>query len=153
MQGIWSRSNRARERSDEAYRLAPVDETLIHFAHITRHELHVELISYVDGGRLLDRLSDDEHECLLERARRSRLERAVRIGIDVTMALKQGIDLPHSTFHRLMPSVAELIEFQPVARPLQLLRKVSLLQGPKELAGLATVNALKRLSQLWSKLS
>ncbi len=149
---MWQRILPASERADGTCRLDRVDETLIHLVHIARHELRVELMSYIDAARLLDRLSNQEREQLLQRASRSRLERAVRVVLEMTDALRNGTDLPDSLFNRLMPSVEELLEFRPVPRLLQLFRKLALLQGPPEFAGLASVYGLKQVALLRSRI-
>lgn len=120
-------------------RLAPVDELVIHLAHIARHELMVPAINYVDAARLLRRVDRD---AVRARARRFRLGRAADAALTMTDALAHGRALGC----RVLPSVREVLAYRPVWRPLQCLRKALLVEGAPELAGLVAVGVYDGLA-------
>ena len=147
LQEVWQRTQTAAERDDGALRLHPVDEALFHFAHMARHEFHVPFISYVDAARLLHRLNTVQRDELYTLARKSRLLRGVQRGIQLTLALQTCTHPVESTHpYSLLPCFRELLLLKPVWRPLQLVRKVALLDSPKQFAGLAVVAAAKQIS-------
>jgi hypothetical protein len=113
-------------------RLDPVDEAVIHLGHIARHELMVPVINYVDAARLLDRV---DRVAIEDRARAFRLGRGVRAALAMTDAIVRGAPLEG----RLLPSMHEVFAYGRVWRPLQVLRKALLVDGPRELVGLAAV--------------
>lgn len=120
-------------------RLDPVDELVIHLAHIARHELMVPAINYIDAARLLRRV---DRAAVLARARGFRLGRAAAAALAMTDALTHGRRLDR----RVLPSVREVLAYQPVWRPLQCLRKALLVEGAPELAGLVAVGVYDGLA-------
>jgi hypothetical protein len=114
------------------WRLDPVDEAVIHLGHIARHELMVPVINYVDAARLLDRV---DRAAVEERARAFRLGRGVHAALAMTDAITRGAPLAG----RVLPSMQEVFAYGRVWRPLQVLRKALLVDGPRELVGLAAV--------------
>lgn len=111
-----------------ALHLDPIDETLFHIGHLARHELIVVLISYVDAGRLLRRV-DREH--LLERAASWRFRRVVELSLAVIEdVLGWGSRRPP----RWLPDRAEVLRGDRPRRPLEVARKLLLVEGPRELA-------------------
>ncbi len=116
-----------------AKRPRPVDEAVFHFAHIGRHELMVPLISYVDASRLL-RSGEFELQEVTERAKEFRLGRLVSAAVAMSNALA-GATIERS----LLPGVEEVLRGDQVNRWRQVLRKCTLVEGPKELAGLVRI--------------
>ena len=150
---MWSRAILAQERHDGALRLDPVDEALIHLAHMIRHEFRVPLITYIDSARLLERLDEEQLASLQKTAERSRLRRAMKTALMITAAFCEGKDLPCTMFNRLMPTFAELAEYERVPRALQILRKLVLLEGPREVLGLLGVEAISRWTRYRARFS
>lgn len=137
---LWRRARPAADRP-WALRLEAVDETVVHLAHIARHELGVPAINYVDAARLVARVPGGQ-AAVLERARSFRLTRAVRAALDMTEALTHG--RPHG--RTLLPSPAEVLAFRRAGRTVQLVRKAALVEGPVELAGLVAAALHTRLA-------
>ena len=153
--GIWHRARPAAERDDGTLRMEPVDEAVLHLAHIGRHELRVPVINYLDAARLMDRLARP-HEQILARARGFRIRRLVAAALAMSEALIDGRDLGSSLraagltgiapLRALLPDTREVLADLPLARPLQVLRKAILVDGPLELMGLLLVGAHGRLA-------
>jgi hypothetical protein len=141
VRGLWQRAAPAVERSDGALRLDPVDELVVHLIHIARHELMVPLINYVDGARLLERVPGGR-SAVVARAERFRAGRAVGAALAMTDAMWSERSFPS----RLLPDVDEVVRGRAVWRPLQMLRKASLVDGPRELVGLVAVGLYERFS-------
>jgi hypothetical protein len=133
VQALWRRARPAAERNDGALRLEPVDEAVVHLAHAARHELRVPAINYIDAARLLARVPDS---AVLARAREFRLGRAVGAAMAMTRALTRGAALRWPTLMLALPGTREILAFGSIARPVQLVRKISLVEGPAELVGL-----------------
>jgi hypothetical protein len=133
IQGLWRRARPAAERSDGSMRLEPVDEAVVHLAHTARHELRVPAINYIDAARLMARVSGS---AVLARAREFRLGRAVGAAMAMTRALTRGSALRWPALMSVLPDPGEILAFGPIARPVQLARKISLVEGPAELLGL-----------------
>jgi hypothetical protein len=148
---LW---RRAVPGDDGLWRLDPVDEVVIHLGHVARHELMVPVINYVDAARLLARV---DRAAVEERARAFRLGRGVRAALAMTDALTRdarpdtGFDAGPAAVldvsRRLLPSVDEVVAYGRVWRPLQCLRKALLVDGPRELVGLAAVAVYDGLAQ------
>jgi hypothetical protein len=136
---LW---RRAVPGDDGLWRLDPVDEVVIHLGHVARHELMVPVINYVDAARLLQHV---DRAAVEERARAFRLGRGVRAALAMTGAIAhdgQPEAVPaaaRDVARRLLPSVEEVCAYGRVWRPLQCLRKALLVDGPRELVGLAAV--------------
>jgi hypothetical protein len=103
----------------------------------------VPVINYVDAARLLDRV---DRAAIEDRARAFRLGCGVRAALAMTDAIVH--DVPDTATDnaigaarapRVMPSVEEVFAYGRVWRPLQCLRKALLVDGPRELVGLAAV--------------
>jgi hypothetical protein len=149
MAAVWRRARPAVERDDGGFRLDPVDEALFHMVHLARHELWAPLVSYADASRLLRRLNQGQKACLRRRARRYRLSRAVASATAMTRALCVGANTCSGgdAIRRLvLPGPAEVLDCRRPPRARQLLRKLVLLEGPAELAGLAAVVLLEQVA-------
>jgi hypothetical protein len=129
VEALW---RRAVPMAAGLWRLDPVDEVVIHLGHIARHELMVPVINYVDAARLLDRV---DRVAVEQRAAAFRLGRGVRAALAMTDAIVRGAPLAG----RILPSMHEVFAYGRVWRPLQVLRKALLVDGPRELVGLAAV--------------
>lgn len=140
LRAVWERSRPAPELGSTVRRLEPVDLALFHLIHIARHELLVPAIAYVDAARLLRTI---DRSVLLARAGRWRLWRGVTAAIAMTDVLAGGAnqrDVPWPLgLGRILPSPNEILALRQPARPIQVLRKALLLEGPAELAGLVRV--------------
>ncbi|MCG8418774.1 MAG: nucleotidyltransferase family protein [Proteobacteria bacterium] len=142
---LWRRARPARERDDGSLRLDPVDEAVIHLAHMARHELRVPLVNYVDAVRILARLPASparSRELVVQRARAFRLGRAVSAALDMTDALSHGVSIRP----RIMPTSDEILAHSPVPRPLQIARKALLVEGPTELIGFTLIEGYGRIA-------
>lgn len=137
--GLWSR---AQPDPAGGYRLAPVDEALIHLVHMARHELMVPLINYVDAARLLAGVT---RTSVRERAREWRVSRGVSAALSATDAFRDGNDISwqYCRFYCL-PDAGEIVRGTPPRRAVQLARKAALLDNPGRLAGLLAVALLER---------
>ncbi len=169
MADLWKRASPAHEHTHRAYgnnllRFAPVDEAVLHLAHIARHELRVPCINYVDAARLLDEIPDGRNR-VLARARTFRIRRGVAAAITMTeraaaptpgQPANAAVHLPdiHGkwmdtlAWKQLLPDVTEVLSDRPLSRTIQLMRKVALVDGPRELAGLLLVGAHAKLAHL-----
>jgi len=80
-------------------------------------------------------------ETLLGRAHDSRLGRAVSLAVSVTEALRDGREcaVAGPIASRLLPGAAELAGPRDVSRLRQLVRKLVLVEGGRELLGLAVI--------------
>jgi hypothetical protein len=126
---------------------------VLHLAHIARHELGVPAINYVDAVRLLPAAGgagSDGVARVLARAQRFRVHRGVAVALAMSLALGPvgdlqasldvcGITSGFSRFGVLMASVREILADRRPPRALQLVRKALLVDGPRELLGLALV--------------
>ncbi|WP_428261168.1 nucleotidyltransferase family protein [Haliangium sp.] len=147
---LWRRK-RAMPGLSGVHRLDPVDELVIHLAHIARHELLVPAINYVDAARLLAKV---DRAAVQARARSFRLGRGVAAALAMTDVLTDpGRGLPGAEgqragalSRRLMPSVDEVLRYRLMWRPLQILRKAWFVDGPVELAGLVAVGVYDGLA-------
>ncbi len=117
--------------------LDPLDETLFHLVHASRHQFWVPCIAYVDASRLLYRLGDGGRERLLDRAHRFRLGKAIRASLAVVDMLRRHEARVQDVSPRCAPGADELVQFREPGRLRQLMRKISLLEGPGEAIGLA----------------
>jgi hypothetical protein len=144
--GLWRRARPAVERDDGALRLDPVDELTVHLIHIATHELMVPAVNYVEVARLCQTRQVSE-SAALDRGRQFRLGRAVQAALAMARALCAGSRRVEwrSPLDRLLPTPSEVLGGRPVPRPLQVLRKALLLEGPRELAGLVAVAAYERV--------
>ena len=114
-----------------AYRLAEEDELLFHAANLARHDLIVPASSFVDAGRLLGRLDGAARAHLARTAERWRFGRVLDAVIEaVELACSRRADRTR----RWMPTRDELLAGAVPPRPLQLARKLFLIEGPRELA-------------------
>lgn len=139
LEGIWARADLENHRPD------PIDEVLLHLSHIVRHELMVPLSGYVDLSRLLKRL--DGREELLERCRLFRVGRGAQAVLTLFDALRQGPE-GHRGAPFPLPSRSELMKADALRRSRQLVAKLSLVEGPGELVGLALVTLYERMFSL-----
>ena len=147
--GLWRRARLLSQ--PRRYRLDPVDEMVLHLGHIARHELMVPAVNYIDAARLLAAV-DIAH--VYERARSFRIERGVRAALMMTEALTGQ---PHQYFDHTAPigarlyrafitSPREVLRYQTMWRPLQIARKLAMVDGPIELAGLLAVGVYDGLA-------
>ena len=146
---LWDRARPAQERTDGALRLDPADEALLHLVNIARNQLAVPCINYVDAARLLRRLDPEQRAAVEQRARAYRVGRAVAAATNMVEALG-GRGWPGTrgplVQRVLLPGTDEILRSQPPGRWLQIARKLMLLQGPGEWAGLALVFAAERMA-------
>lgn len=146
------------------FRLTPFDEAILHLAHIARHELRVPCINYIDAERLLEQIPGERaavHIELIRRASQFRIGRAITAALAATHAVTRGAPPSVDSFdtheefvldsvrRRILPSCWEILGDPPLTRPLQLLRKFALVDGPRELAGLLFVGAHGKLAHLF----
>ncbi len=137
---LWRRAIED-DRGSGALRLELVDELLICALHIARHELAVPLINYVDIVRLWDALSEDERRTAHERASRYRIARAVDAVLAMTALLRSGLaGKPRlSWIGSILPSTDDVLVGVRPSRLRQIGQKLFLVQGVRELVGLAYV--------------
>lgn len=119
-----------------ALQLAPLDELLYHLAHMIRSELYVPLLSYVDAARLLARV---DRSAALTLADAWRLGRPARAALAVIDHVLDPAAPPPAWW---LPTRAEVAARTLPRRPIQVARKLLLIEGPKELAGFAAAIAL-----------
>jgi hypothetical protein len=142
MGDIWKRAV-PDSYGTRAKRLDPVDELLLCIMHIARHELAVPAINYVDVWRSRARLDATQLATLRERATLLRVSRAVTAVESMTDMLASG-ERGHpalGTASRLLPSTDDVLLAVRPRRLRQISQKLSLLEGPRELAGLGYVYA------------
>jgi hypothetical protein len=120
-----------------ALRLEPVDELLYHLAHMIRSELFVPLVSFVDVARLLARI-DGRRDELLRRAQAWRLGRPARAALAVIDHVISAGPPPAWW----LPRRAEVLARTLPPRPVQIGRKLLLVDGPREFAGFAAAIVL-----------
>ena len=130
--GVWGRTVEA-PWVPGALRLDELDETLFHFANLARHDLIAPLLSFVDAGRLLRRLDGTGWGRLHERASAWRFRRVFSTCLSV---VEHVIGWRERRTPRWLPSKAEVLRGGLPPRPVQLARKLLLLEGPRELAAL-----------------
>lgn len=122
-----------------ADRLEPLDELLICAVHIARHELAVPVINYVDVARLWARLDEPARLAFRARARVYRVERACAAVLAMTELLARGErgapDIgPGSA---ILPTTDDVLRGGRPRRLRQIGQKLLLVEGPRELVGLA----------------
>lgn len=133
------------------YRLDDVDQLLLCIVHVARHELAVPAINYVDVHRAHSRLDARQRAMLLERARASRVTRAVSAVLGMTELLSRGesgrpdIGVGSS----LLASTDDVLRGVRPERTRQLAQKLLLTEGPRELAGLSYVYLRTYLDGRW----
>lgn len=114
-----------------ARRLEPVDETLFHFANLARHDLIAPLQAYVDAARLLAALDPAARRALADRARAWRFARVLGACVELVEHVAGWRAAPPRWW---LPRRAELLRGGLPPRPVQLGRKLLLVEGPRELA-------------------
>ena len=137
---LWRRAIED-DQGSGAWRLDPVDELLVCAVHIARHELAVPLVNYVDIARQWDALAEDQRHVALERARRYRIARAVDAVLAMTELLREGVaGRPQLNWAAtILPSTDDMLVGARPSRLRQIGQKLFLVQGVRELAGLAYV--------------
>jgi len=113
-----------------AYRLDELDDLLFHFANLARHDLIAPLLSFVDAARMLRRLDAGGRGELRRRARQWRFERVLEACIT---AVENACGWRAERAGWWLPSRDELLDGAPPWRPVQLGRKLMLIEGPREL--------------------
>ena len=142
--GLWRRARVVPNRPGGVMALDPIDEAVIHLAHMARHELRVPLINYIDAVRLLKDAGTGQHHTrrdVVDRAGEFRLGRAITEALAMTDALAAGRSLERS----VLPSTNEILSHQRVPRSLQLAQKALLVEGPLELVGLVLIAGYGRI--------
>jgi len=137
---LWRRA-RPDLHGTQAQRLDPVDELLLCMVHIARHELAVPAINYVDVWRSRARLDAAQLATLQERARDMRVARAVTAVLSMTDKLANA-ERGHAELgaaSRFLPTTDDVLLAVRPKRLRQISQKLSLLEGPRELAGLGFV--------------
>ncbi len=129
MREVWGRARPA-AWVPGALRLAELDELLFHLANLARHDLIVPLVSFVDAGRMLRRLDEAAIATLSQRARGWRFGRVGDACLEA-VGVVCGWRAPRRWW---LPSRDELLGAGLPRRPVQLGRKLLLVEGPRELA-------------------
>lgn len=139
IEGIWNRADLA------ANRPAPLDELALHISHMVRSELQVPLAAFIDLALLLRQCRYNRAEVVAhcDAFRIGRGARAVLAMHDSLREGKSGRVLPYP-----MPSSLELVRSEAFPRLRTILIKAYLVQGPRELIGLARTTLLER-SRRW----
>jgi len=121
-----------------ARRLERVDEFLICALHISRHELAVPAINYVDVWRLWQRLTAEQRDVVQSRAREYRVERAIAAVLSITRNLAAGrSERPAIGFgSSVLPTTDDVLRGLRPERGRQLAQKLLLTQGARERVGL-----------------
>ncbi len=135
LDGIWQRADLANHRP------APLDEIALHLGHVIRSELMVPLATFVDLALLL-RQSGCTRAALLARCDAFRIGRGARVVLamhDLLMHGGTGRVGPYP-----LPSTLELARGAELPRLRTILAKAYLVEGPKELLGLARTTLLER---------
>jgi hypothetical protein len=137
LDAVWARTSEA-PWLPGARRLERIDEVLFHFANLARHDLIAPLLTYVDAGRLLRAVDEGGWGDLLERAAAWRFSRVLAVTlewVELVIGWRQG---PARWW---MPRRDEVLRGVLPARRRQLVRKLHLVEGPRELAayGLAVL--------------
>lgn len=120
---VWRRAVPA---PNGTLRPCPAHEYLIHIAHLARHEFSAALIAYEDAARLAARAGD-----VAALARAWHLARAEAL---VRRYVRSFENLEIITPHPF-PGTRELVLGEPVARPIQLVRKLAIHDSPTDLLG------------------
>ena len=131
---VWRRARR--DAAGRACALDPVDETLLHFAHLGRHEFLVPAVNYVDAALLWARCSEPQRDTLRRRAQATGLSRCVRVGLALLHAL--GDETQPTSAVTSWPAITcdDIVAGAHPERLTQLLRKLALLDAPRDAAGL-----------------
>ena len=145
---LWQRTQPAADRHGTARRFNHIDECLLHLCHIARHELRVALVSYVDAYRLYERLNDTQQQQLHHRARAYGVRRGINAALTMMRALHDKSDPGWRGFDRILPSPVQLASYAVVYRPIEIVRKLALVDGPLSACGLAYVHAREQLAHL-----
>lgn len=127
--GVWSRACPA-PWVPGSFRLETVDEILFHVAHLARHELIAPLLAYVDAGRMLRRLDPSGWATLLERAQAWRFRRVLERCLAVIEHVIGWRPTPGPWW---LPRKIEVLRGDVPSRPVQVGRKLMLVEGPGEL--------------------
>jgi hypothetical protein len=137
---LWRRA-RLDPHGSGAWRLDPVDELLVCAVHVARHELAVPVLNYVDVARQWDAFDQQTRESVHARANTYRIARAVAAVLAMTELLRSGRagtpDLGVGS--RVLPSTDDVLLGTRPSRVRQIGQKLYLVQGVRELVGLAYV--------------
>ncbi len=134
--GIWQRADLSNHRPHA------LDEIVLHICHMIRSELMVPLATFVDLALLL-RQPGIKRSDVLARCDSFRVGRGARVVLamhDLLATGKGGRAVPYP-----LPSADELVCMPQLPRLRQLLSKVLLVDGPRELAGLAVTTFGERV--------
>lgn len=130
MAEVWRRAQDA-SWLDGALRLDENDELLFHVANLARHDLIVPLISFVDAARMLRRLDTSAQAALQRTAREWHFERVLDACIE---AVEVACGWRRGRRRWWLPTREEILAGELPWRPVQLGRKLMLIEGPVELA-------------------
>ena len=135
---VWART-RPDDQGSGARRLERVDELLMCMIHISRHELAVPAINFVDVRRLWQRLDETQRIELRDRARDYRVGRAIDAVLGMTELLAAGsAGTPRvGAGSAILPSTDDVLRGNRPRRARQIAQKLYLTQGPREHVGLA----------------
>jgi hypothetical protein len=124
-----------------AYKLDDVDQLLLCIVHVARHELAVPALNYVDVFRAHAALDERQRSLLEHRAIDARVARAVATVLSMTRMLAAAQRGRPSTgaASSVLPTTDEVLLGTRPSRPRQIARKLFLVEGPRELAGLGYV--------------
>lgn len=139
IEGIWERANLADHRP------APLDEIALHIGHVVRSEFMVPLATFVDLA-LLMRQSNCGRQAILAHCDAFRFGRGARLVLAMHDLLREGRHGRVGPYP--LPSAIEILRARAFPRLRTLLIKAILVQGPRELVGLARTTLLER-SRRW----
>jgi len=149
LQAVWARTSVG---ADGMRRLETIDQLLFHLAHLSRTQLSVPLMNYVDTALLRERLDGRALVELGRRAHAYRLERGCRAALAMTDALGARAGRPVlPAWGRLLPGCAEVLAGGLPPRPVQLARKAVLNDEWSQLAGLGAVFVARRGLGWWKR--
>ncbi len=135
IEGIWNRADLRRHRP------APLDEIALHIAHLVRSELMVPLASYIDLS-LLMRQAGLPRVQILRRCEEFRLARGARTVLALHDVLQHEREVRGTPYP--LPSTLELVRGRDLMRLRTLMAKAFLVEGPRELLGLARTTLHER---------
>ena len=138
---LWQRARASHVAG--ALRLAPVDELVVHLAHMARHELIVPAVNYVDAVRLAAALAAGQREQVAARAREWHLLRSyAATQICLARLLENAEDGPS-----WLPTRAQILAQDAGSRMTQLTRKLRLIEGPRQILGVLWTTASGRFGK------
>ncbi|MBZ0232801.1 MAG: nucleotidyltransferase family protein [Deltaproteobacteria bacterium] len=133
MREVWRRVTPA-SRVPGASRLQEDDEILFHLANLARHDLIVPLISFVDAGRMLRHLDTLARQRLVRKAHEWRFGRVFDACVEA-VEIVCGRNVTRERWW--LPARNSMLAGERPSRPVQIGRKLLLVEGPRELLSYA----------------